>query len=439
MLSADPNAVSARAKKRGLPQLGTLGAGNHYAEIQVVDEIFDKPRGGEDGPRARRPGLCDDPLRQLAGWATRWRPTRSCRWRRRWATGRDLTNDRQLACARIALDGGPEYLAAMAAAANYAWVNRSSMTFLCRQAFAKQFSATPDDLDMAVVYDVSHNIAKVEEHLVDGKAEDAARPPQGLDARLPAAPPAHPRRLPVHRGSRCSSAAPWARARTCSRGPTSGMAETFGSTCHGAGRAKSRAGSRRQMDYTEVLDALQQKGISIRVASPEARDGGEPRELQGRDAGGRDVPPGGHLEEVRQAAADRGDQGIARARNFSTCQSAPSRMLACACEATENARPRLLPSGSRRRHTIVPAARPRGRPGQLTDGRTSLLTHFRAWTCGRAQVPRQVAGGPATLVATRPTSRTRSTAPRRADGAPPRNSARNDGAILRESDAPPPR
>jgi tRNA-splicing ligase RtcB len=72
-------------------------------------------------------------------------------------------------CARIHSAEGKAYLAAMAAAANYAWVNRSSMTFLCRQAFAKQFGTTPDDLDMAVVYDVSHNIAKVEEHMVDGK------------------------------------------------------------------------------------------------------------------------------------------------------------------------------------------------------------------------------------------------------------------------------
>ena len=79
------------------------------------------------------------------------------------------TNDRQLACARIRSEEGQNYLKAMACAANYAWVNRSSMTFLCRQAFAKMFKSTPDDLDMQVVYDVSHNIAKIEEHVVDGK------------------------------------------------------------------------------------------------------------------------------------------------------------------------------------------------------------------------------------------------------------------------------
>ena len=79
-----------------------------------------------------------------------------------------VTNDRQLACARIHSKEGQNYLGAMAAAANYAWVNRSSMTFLVRQAFAKQFQTTPDDLDMHVVYDVSHNIAKVEQHCVNG-------------------------------------------------------------------------------------------------------------------------------------------------------------------------------------------------------------------------------------------------------------------------------
>eukprot|EP01068_Selenidium_serpulae_P020611 Selendium_serpulae@DN8800_c0_g1_i1.p3 len=80
------------------------------------------------------------------------------------------TNDRQLACARIGSPEGKQYLKAMSAAANYAWVNRSSMTFLARQAFAKVFNSTPDDLDMHLVYDTSHNVAKIEQHLIDGVA-----------------------------------------------------------------------------------------------------------------------------------------------------------------------------------------------------------------------------------------------------------------------------
>lgn len=141
MLSADPACVSARAKKRGLPQLGTLGAGNHYAEIQVIDHIYDRHAAAKmglmhlgqvcvmihSGSRGLGHQVATDALIQMEK-----------------AMGRDQihTNDRQLACARIASEEGQHYLAGMAAAANYAWVNRSSMTFLARQAFAKQFGTT---------------------------------------------------------------------------------------------------------------------------------------------------------------------------------------------------------------------------------------------------------------------------------------------------------
>ncbi len=168
MLNANPSKVSARAKKRGLPQMGTLGAGNHYAEIQVVEEIFDKHAASKmgieqegqvcimihSGSRGLGHQVATDALTAMEQ-----------------AMSRDgiVTNDKQLACARINSPEGQDYLAAMAAAANYAWVNRSSMTFLVRQTFAKQFNTTADDLDMQVIYDVSHNIAKIEEHMVDGK------------------------------------------------------------------------------------------------------------------------------------------------------------------------------------------------------------------------------------------------------------------------------
>lgn len=266
MLSADPAAVSARAKKRGLPQLGTLGAGNHYAEIQVVDKIFDRQAATKmglewegqvcvmihSGSRGLGHQVATDALVSMEK-----------------ATGENAvpTNDRQLACARITSTEGRNYLSAMAAAANYAWVNRSSMTFLARQAFAKQFGTTPDDLDMALVYDVSHNIAKVEEHLVDGKPKTLLVHRKGSTRAFP---PHHPL-IPCDYQFTGQPVLIGGTMGTCSyvlTGTDSGMAQTFGSTCHGAGRAKSRAGSRRQMDYTEVLDALQQKGIAIRLASP---------------------------------------------------------------------------------------------------------------------------------------------------------------------------
>ncbi|PIK42413.1 putative tRNA-splicing ligase RtcB-like [Apostichopus japonicus] len=164
MLQADPSKVSARAKKRGLPQLGTLGAGNHYAEIQVVDEIYDMHA-------AKKMGI--DRLGQVClmihcgsrGLGHQTATDALVQMEKAMKRDKIEVNDRQLACARIHSKEGQDYLKSMAAAANYAWVNRSSMTFLCRQAFAKQFNTTPDDLDMHVIYDVSHNIAKVEEHI----------------------------------------------------------------------------------------------------------------------------------------------------------------------------------------------------------------------------------------------------------------------------------
>lgn len=266
MLNADPTKVSARAKKRGLPQMGTLGAGNHYAEIQVVDEILDEhaaKRMGLDrrgqvvvmihsGSRGLGHQVATDALVEME---------------RAMARDKIHVNDRQLACARIGSREGQNYLDAMAAAANYAWVNRASMTFLTRQAFAKVFGATPDDLDMHVIYDVSHNIAKVEQHAVNG------RPMQLLVHRKGATrafPPHHPL-IPVDYQFTGQPVLVGGTMGTCSyvlTGTEAGMAETFGSTCHGAGRARSRNESRRKLDFNEVLHSLDQQGISIRVASP---------------------------------------------------------------------------------------------------------------------------------------------------------------------------
>ena len=161
MLQANPNKVSKRAKIRGLPQLGTLGAGNHYCEIQVVEEIHDEfaaNRMGIDqigqvcvmihsGSRGLGHQVATDALTSMDN-------AMSC-------DKSIQLNDRQLACAKIYSPEGQDYLSGMAAAANYAFANRASMTFLARQAFAKQFQMTADDLDMHLIYDVSHNIAKV--------------------------------------------------------------------------------------------------------------------------------------------------------------------------------------------------------------------------------------------------------------------------------------
>ena len=266
MLNADVTKVSARAKKRGLPQMGTLGAGNHYAEIQVVDEIFDKAAADKMG--IDRVGQVCVMIHSGSRGLGHQVATDALTLMER-AMSRDgiLVNDRQLACARIQSQEGQDYLAAMACAANYAWVNRSSMTFLCRQAFSKLFDSTPDDLDMHVVYDVSHNIAKVEEHLVDGRPRQLLVHRKGSTRAFP---PHHPL-IPVDYQFTGQPVLIGGTMGTCSyvlTGTERGMQETFGSTCHGAGRARSRNNSRNKLKYEEVLDSLKTKGISIRVASP---------------------------------------------------------------------------------------------------------------------------------------------------------------------------
>lgn len=266
MLQANPAKVSRRAKKRGRPQLGTLGAGNHYAEIQVVDEIFDKQaaatmgidRPGQvcvmihSGSRGLGHQVATDALSTMAA-----------------AMSRDgiVPNDKQLACARIQSQEGQDYLQAMASAANYAFVNRSSMAFLARQTFAKVFETTPDDLDMHVVYDVSHNLCQAEEHMVNGKPRRLLVHRKGATRAFP---PHHPL-IPVDYQTTGQPVIIGGTMGTCSyvlTGTDKGMRETFGSTCHGAGRAMSRNKSRNTLDYAGVLERLKEKNISIRVASP---------------------------------------------------------------------------------------------------------------------------------------------------------------------------
>lgn len=266
MLTADPSKVSARAKKRGLPQMGTLGAGNHYCEVQVVEEIYDETaantmgitRQGQivifvhSGSRGLGHQVATDSLIEME---------------RAMARDKIHVNDRQLACARINSKEGQDYLAAMSAAANYAWVNRQSMTFLVRQAFAKVFKTTAEDLDMHVIYDVSHNIAKIEHHMVEGQLKKLLVHRKGSTRAFP---PHHPL-IPVDFQLIGQPVLIGGTMGTCSyvlTGTQQGMEETFGSTCHGAGRSMSRNKSRRDIGYEEVLDRLKQSGISIRVASP---------------------------------------------------------------------------------------------------------------------------------------------------------------------------
>jgi tRNA-splicing ligase RtcB len=266
MMTANKNCVSSKAKKRGLHQIGTLGGGNHYAEVQVVDEIYNDEAARSmgiktvgqvcvmihTGSRGLGHQVATDALQKMDK-----------------AMHRDgiKLNDRQLSCARINSKEGQDYLAAMSAAANYAWVNRSCITYLTRRAFQKVFDKTPEELDMHLVYDVCHNVAKIEKHVVDGTEKTLLVHRKGSTRAFP---PKHPM-IPEAYRDIGQPALIGGTMGTCSYilvGTEKGMSETFGSTCHGAGRALSRNASRKQLDHKQVLGYLKDNHISIRVASP---------------------------------------------------------------------------------------------------------------------------------------------------------------------------
>merc|ERR1712238_125430 len=267
MIAADPCEVSSRAKRRGLKQLGTLGAGNHYVEVQVVEEVYDDAVAGRmginkigtvcvmihTGSRGLGHQVATDALVSMDG-----------------AMARDgiQLNDRQLACARIHSPEGKSDIAAMAAAANYAFVNRSCITYLARRAFENVFQKTSEELDMHLVHGVSHNVAKVEKHdMGDGKVKTLLVHRKGCTRAFP---PHHPL-VPLDYQFTGQPVLVGGSMGTCSYvlvGTDSGMKDACGSTCHGAGRALSRNKSRRTLDHASVLQRLTEKNISIRIGSP---------------------------------------------------------------------------------------------------------------------------------------------------------------------------
>jgi tRNA-splicing ligase RtcB len=267
MLSAKADYVSDRAKKRGRVQIGTLGAGNHYCEVQVVEKIYDKNGANamgietegqvcimiHSGSRGLGHQVATDSLLQMTGPDAHH-------------NGAVVTNDKQLASARINSPIGQHYIGAMAAAANFAWCNRSYLTYLVRQSFAKAFDSTPDDLDMQLVYDVSHNIAKQEEHVVDDRTKTLLVHRKGATRALP---PHHPL-LPInyqHSGQPVLIGGTMGTASYILLG-TEGAAQTFYSTCHGAGRALIRTQARKVLPFQQVLGQLNDRGIHMRMASP---------------------------------------------------------------------------------------------------------------------------------------------------------------------------
>jgi tRNA-splicing ligase RtcB len=255
---ADPSRVSARARERGVPQLGTLGSGNHFAEVGVIDEVYDVERAAafglrqgqitlmiHSGSRGLGHQVCTDSLTEMLRASAEYEIP---------------LVDRQLCCAPIHSEPAGRYLAAMAAAANFAFVNRQVMAHFARDVFGKMFDAT-----LSTVYDVCHNIAKFEEHEVDGKKKRLLLHRKGATRALPKGhallPPAYrdvgqPVIIPGDMGRYSFVLAGAERSR-----------ETFGSACHGAGRVLSRGEAKRRFGSQNIIRDLAEQGIFVRGAS----------------------------------------------------------------------------------------------------------------------------------------------------------------------------
>jgi len=259
---ADPDVVSDHAVRRGRNQVGTLGAGNHFVEVQVVEEVFDPPAAEamelapgmvtvmiHSGSRGFGYQVCEDAIKAL-----RQVPQR---------LGIDLP-DRQLVCAPVGSRQGRQYLGAMRSAANYAWANRQLLAHLVRQALMHYFDASAKALGARQVYDVAHNIAKIETHPVGGEMRELCVHRKGATrafgpgrAELPARYRAlgQPVLIPGDMGT----------ASYVLLGTDGAMAETFGSTCHGAGRLMSRKAAIRAARGRRIDAELADAGVIARA------------------------------------------------------------------------------------------------------------------------------------------------------------------------------
>lgn len=262
---ANPDKVSNKAKKRGIPQLGTLGSGNHFLEVEVVDEIYDQDAATamgigalgqvlvliHTGSRGFGHQVCTDYVALLGEAVKKY--------------GISLP-DRQLACAPVQSPEGQDYLAAMACAANYAWTNRQCITHWTRESFIKILGKSLRELGLEQIYDVAHNIAKIEEYTITGKKLTLCVHRKGATRAFPAGHPdvpaiyqdiGQPVLIPGDMG-RCSYIA---------LGTEIAMKESFGSTCHGAGRVQSRSAAKRSLRGADVAKALAAKGITVKTGS----------------------------------------------------------------------------------------------------------------------------------------------------------------------------
>jgi tRNA-splicing ligase RtcB (3'-phosphate/5'-hydroxy nucleic acid ligase) len=260
MKGADPDAVSERAYKRGEDELGTLGSGNHFLEVQYVDEIYDQDIARafnlfegqvtvmiHTGSRGFGHQICDDFLKEMSS--------------RVQVEGFDLP-DRQLACAYIKSDTGRRYLSAMACAANYAWVNRQLIMQWTRETFESALGISPKDLNMKLLYDVCHNIAKIEPHVVDGEETKVCVHRKGATRSLPPNHPDIPKKY-MEVGQPVIIPGDMGTYSYVLSGAHKAMEETFGSTCHGAGRLLSRRQAVKTAKGRAIMREMEDKNIFV--------------------------------------------------------------------------------------------------------------------------------------------------------------------------------
>ena len=260
---ADADLVSDRAFERGQPQLGTLGSGNHFAELQYVAEIYDERVASafgvyldqvtvmvHSGSRGLGHQVCHDHLKIMIAAAHKY--------------GIELP-DRQLCCAPIQSPEGRDYLAAMAAAANFAFANRQVMAHWIRESLAEALGVPPDRTGVDVVYDVCHNIAKFETFDIGGASRRLCVHRKGATRAYPAG---HPKTPQPYRlvGQPVLIPGDMGRYSYVLVGTERALRETFGSACHGAGRRMSRAQAKRSVRGRSLLDELAARGVHVRAA-----------------------------------------------------------------------------------------------------------------------------------------------------------------------------
>ncbi len=264
MDGADPAAVSPRAKQRGGPQLGTLGSGNHFIEIQVVEQIYDEQVARSfglfegqlavsihSGSRGLGHQVCSDYVQSLQAAVKKYKIQ---------------LPDRQLVCAPLNTPEGRSYFGAMVSAANYAWANRQCMAHLARQSFEEILAGKVRDFDLHTVYDVAHNIAKIEEHVVDGKKMRLCVHRKGATRAFG---PGHPAVTPVYRavGQPVLVPGDMGTASYVLVGTVDAMEESFGTSCHGAGRTMSRTAAKKKIHGGTLRQELEAQGIRVRAGS----------------------------------------------------------------------------------------------------------------------------------------------------------------------------